>query len=101
MLHQAMNLPWTLLLVLISNNFVSSLFVPSIFQCPSQDNTQSRLKAYFFVLGGIQLIFMLVLIVCQKKFNIIKLNPQQVEPHQFLSTEFTSSVNGREPIMYS
>ena len=74
----------------------------SIFQCPiSNPKTKWRLEAYFFILGGIQLIFLLVLIVCQKKFRIIELNPQQIEQNQFVPQGLSSSTDERGPMMYS
>ena len=37
---------------------------------------------YFFSLAGFQLIFILIFILCYRKYHIIKLNPEQVRPTQ-------------------
>ena len=37
---------------------------------------------YFFSLAGFQLLFILIFILCYRKYHIIKLNPEQVRPTQ-------------------
>ncbi len=53
------------------------------FQCPPEGEQYWSFFAYFFSLAGLQLIVILVFILCQKKFRIIKLNPQQMEINRF------------------
>ncbi|UJR14271.1 hypothetical protein I4U23_001262 [Adineta vaga] len=38
---------------------------------------------YFFVLAGLQIPFIIIIIACDRKFRILKLNPQQIETQQF------------------
>jgi hypothetical protein len=53
------------------------------FRCPPEGQKYWSFYTYFFGLAGLQLIVILVFILCQKKFRIIKLNPQQMEINQF------------------
>lgn len=54
------------------------------FHCPHENDIQWRFPNYFFVLGGIQFLFMIIFIICQKKHDIIRVNPQQTETKQFI-----------------
>ncbi|CAF0713867.1 unnamed protein product [Adineta steineri] len=38
---------------------------------------------YFFVLAGLQIPFIIIIFICDKKFKILKLNPQHTETQQF------------------
>ena len=47
------------------------LFIP---QCLSDNHWQWSFYTYFFILAGFQLVFIIIFIVTQKMFRIIKLN---------------------------
>ena len=54
------------------------------FQCSLQDTTKYwSLYTYFFVLASIQTIVIFIFILCQRKFTIVKLNPQKMANNQF------------------
>lgn len=66
----------------------------SFFQCPYDKTNNAIFYSYFFALAGLQFIFVIIFISCQKKYQIIKMNPQQTKTNQFLrhsSSNKTSS----------
>jgi hypothetical protein len=66
-----------------SDNFVSLFDVLLFFQCLSATNWQWTFYTYFFILAGLQLLFIIILILCQKKFRIIRLHPEKLGRNQF------------------
>jgi len=51
-----------------------------IFQCGKGNDI---LYVYFYVLGGIQLLACIIFILCNRKFEILRLNPHQIDKRQF------------------
>ena len=52
-----------------------------------RSTNQWAFRIYFFMLGVVQLIFIPLFYLCQKKLRMIKLNPQQIEINQFYRRE--------------
>lgn len=65
----------------------------SFFQCPMEKSGNWIFYTYFFILAGLQLIFVIIFILCQKKYQIIKMNPQQMDTNQFLRHASKSASN--------
>ena len=63
-------------------SLIASKSYSSLFQCLSSLKTYWPFYSYFFILAGLQLLFIFIFIYCQKKFDLIKLNPQQKEIKQ-------------------
>jgi hypothetical protein len=61
-----------------TNDFLSLFYVLSIFQCGKDRQWYWSFYDYFFILAGFQLIFVVIFILCQKWFQIVKLNPVYV-----------------------
>ncbi len=60
------------------------------FQCLGYKESW-RYHTYFFILAGIQLLFIFIFIICHKKFRIFQLNPQQTKTNQFLLLSTSAS----------
>ena len=67
---------------LIASNSHSSSKITFLFQCLSTSGFYWPFYSYFFILAGLQLLFIFIFVYCQKKFDLIKLNPQQKEIKQ-------------------
>lgn len=55
--------------------------LPSVLQCQSLNKW--TFTWYFFVLAALQIPFIVVIYVCDRRFRILKFNPQQIETQQF------------------
>lgn len=62
-----------------------------MFQCPTNGYIWHYFT-YFFVLAGVELIFMILFIVCQRKIRMIKLNRQHLERDGFLQQSIEDSI---------
>jgi dipeptide/tripeptide permease len=82
-------------LYFISRSIVSYILigyentVSKYFQCHTNKSWLSY--AYFYILAVIQIIFLIIFIICQKYYRMIKLNRQEIERNQFLQPSLTES----------
>ena len=53
-------------------------------QCATMFDYEWHYVTYFFIFAGLQFLFLIIFIVCQKKIRMVRLNPQQIESSQFL-----------------
>jgi hypothetical protein len=65
-----------------TNDFLFLFYVLPIFQCGMERQWYWSLYTYFFILAGLQLIAVVIFILCQKKFQIVNLNPVHIESLQ-------------------
>jgi hypothetical protein len=61
-----------------------------IFQCLSY--YKWTFTTYFFILAGLQLPFIIIVILCDRKFGIFKLNPHQIKANQFHGSSSTAPI---------
>jgi len=54
------------------------------FQCDRNRKEKFYFYSYFYTFAGIQLIFIIIFILCQKRFHMIKMNPQRLEENQVI-----------------
>jgi hypothetical protein len=60
------------------------------FQCLGY-NESWRYHTYFFILAGLQLLFIIIFIICYKKFRIVTLNAQQMDTDELFEQPSTPS----------
>ncbi|CAF0739285.1 unnamed protein product [Adineta ricciae] len=56
-----------------------------IFDFSCQHLNQWTFTLYFFVLAALQIPLLIIIVICDRKFQILKLNPQQIDNEQFQS----------------
>jgi hypothetical protein len=78
----------------IENASCSFIVFCRYFQCLGYKESW-RYHTYFFILAGVQLLFIFIFLICHRKFRILKLNPQQLRTSQFLEHS-TTSLNTRQ-----
>ena len=64
-------------------------YIICIFQCSSVLDYGWFYPTYFLIFAVIQFIFIIIFLVCQKKYRLTNVNSQQMEMNQFLKLSFT------------
>jgi hypothetical protein len=54
-------------------------------------SNDERYYIYFFVLAGLQLVFILIFIGCDRQFKLLKLTNQHFDSHLFISSNSEST----------
>lgn len=76
-----------------SLNFDCISSILYFFQCATLSDYEWHYITYFFIFAGLQLIFLVIFIICQKKIQMVRLNPQQCESRRFLRYSVSEGID--------